>query len=133
MTSFAAFFILTIQTVVKADIDSKNHTNQASVANIVPRFPAMQFHAGSFNGTHFSANGTLTGVSTGISTSTIASAHCPDETYTQPTNETYAEPTTTIKKTRTETRTLQRSTKGTTVSSALAVPGTQSVNSSTSQ
>ncbi|KAL0930884.1 uncharacterized protein CTRU02_213619 [Colletotrichum truncatum] len=118
-----------------------DNATQAAVANIVPRFPAMQFTTGSFNGTQYSANHTQNAVSTGISTgihiSTADPAHCTDETETQTsthiTSETSMEQITTIKKTLTQTRTLQESVKGTTVSSALAVTGTQSGTTVASQ
>ncbi|KAH9243736.1 hypothetical protein CCHR01_02348 [Colletotrichum chrysophilum] len=114
---------------IRNEIQSKNAADQAQAAAIVPRFPVMNFHAGSYNGTHYSLNHTLTAVSTGISIDVLTSTavHCPEETETttQPANLTSVESTTTIKKTRTQTRTHEQS-QGTTVSPALGVTGTQS-------
>ncbi|TDZ71886.1 hypothetical protein CTRI78_v001678 [Colletotrichum trifolii] len=108
--------------------------SQSSVATLVPRFPAMQFHEGGYNGTVHSINGTVTGVSTGTAVSvsvtnetfTAMASHddCsePTETFTAK-NGTSVELTTTVKKTRTQTFTFQE-TQGTTVSSAMAADGT---------
>ncbi|KAF6830047.1 hypothetical protein CPLU01_07568 [Colletotrichum plurivorum] len=117
---------------IKSIIENENNqaeaedaAQNAQVANVVPRFPVMQLHNGSYNGTHFhGVNNTLTAISTAIAT------QCPEETEVF-ISETSAEATTTLKKTLTQTRTIQES--GTTVSSALAVPVTQSGASTTSQ
>lgn len=120
---------LTSFTAIKKYIEAENNKGSedaqgAQAANIVPRFPVMQLHNGSYNGTHF--NGTLTAISTAIPT------ECAEETEIF-TTKTSAEATTTMKKTLTQTRTIQESGKLTTVSSALAVPETQSGTSTTSQ
>ncbi|KAF6843279.1 hypothetical protein CMUS01_02252 [Colletotrichum musicola] len=105
--------------------ETEGAAQNAQVANVVPRFPVMQLHNGTYNGTHFhGVNNTLTAISTAIAT------QCPEETevFISPTS---AEATTTLRKTLTQTRTIQKS--GTTVSSALAVPVTQSGAFTTSQ
>ncbi|KAF6817172.1 hypothetical protein CSOJ01_02592 [Colletotrichum sojae] len=124
---FACSFV-----AIKSIIENENNqaeaegaAQNAQVANVVPRFPVMHLHNGSYNGTHFhGVNNTLTAISTAVAT------QCPEETEVF-ISETSAEATTTLKKTLTQTRTIQES--GTTVSSALAVPLTQSGASTTSQ
>ncbi|WYZ40189.1 hypothetical protein EsH8_IV_000530 [Colletotrichum jinshuiense] len=101
-------------------------TAQGSAANIVPRFPVMQFNAGSVNGTHYGINNSLSGIS-----ATGTPTHCADDTdetgaFTWSANKTSAEATTTTRIQMTRTQTIHKSAQGTTVSSAKAVNATMS-------